>query len=102
MGRKGTEIDIFIARIKKKFNPEKIILFGSRARGEHLEGSDYDILVVSSKFKDIPFLKRMELIYELWDGDRLDVICYTPDEFERKKKQICIVKKAVEEGILIQ
>jgi len=98
MGKEGTGIDNFISKIKKKYNPEKIILFGSRARGEHLEGSDYDILIVSSKFKHVPFLKRMELIYELWDGDRLDVICYTPDEFEKKRKQIGIVKKAVEEG----
>ena len=29
----------------KKFKPQKIILFGSRARGEHLEGSDVDLMV---------------------------------------------------------
>jgi hypothetical protein len=29
---------------------------------------------------------------------RLDVLCYTLEEFKRKKDQICIVKKAVEEG----
>ena len=31
--------------------------------------SDYDIIVVSEKFRSIPFLRRMEDVYELWDGD---------------------------------
>ncbi len=32
--------------IVKEIDPDKIILFGSRARGDYTEGSDYDILVL--------------------------------------------------------
>ena len=96
------EIDEFICKIKKKFNPQKIILFGSRARGEHLEGSDYDIIIVSEAFKGMSFLRRLEMVYEFWDGERrMDVLCYTPEEFEKKKRQLSIVKKAVEEGKML-
>lgn len=88
--------------IKKKFNPDSIILFGSRARGDHLEESDFDLIVVSDKFNDINFRERISIAYGLWDKKQnLDIICYTPEEFERKKKQLGIVKTAVEEGIKI-
>jgi len=89
----------FILKVKKKFKPEKIILFGSRARGDALEDSDWDFLIVSKTFKNVPFIRRLEAVYEFWDAkQRADVLCYTPEEFEKKKKEISIVKKAVKEG----
>ena len=39
-------LQIMIERIVQKFDPLKIILFGSRARGEARVDSDYDLLVV--------------------------------------------------------
>lgn len=88
--------------LKNSFNPERIIMFGSRARGEHLEDSDIDIIVVSEKFEKIDFRERIIMAYGLWDKKQgLNIICYTPEEFEKKKKQIGIVKTAVEEGIRI-
>ena len=33
-------------RIVKNFDPQKVILFGSQARGDASEGSDIDLLVV--------------------------------------------------------
>ena len=88
--------------LKKTFNPEKIILFGSRARGDNLEESDFDLIIVSEKFKDIDFRERMIKAYGNWDKkEGLDVICHTPEEFEKKKKQIGIVQKAIEAGIVI-
>lgn len=35
-----------IRRIRERFNPRKILLFGSRARGDAREDSDFDLLVV--------------------------------------------------------
>ena len=32
--------------IVREIDPERMILFGSRARGDHKEDSDYDILVL--------------------------------------------------------
>jgi len=88
-----------VDRIKDEFRPELVILFGSRARGDYLKSSDFDLIVVSERFKDFDFRERMVRVYELVNEPiRLDVLCYTPEEFKRKKDQICIVKKAVEEG----
>jgi uncharacterized protein len=48
--------ELFLQRIKKEVVQEdkdaSIILFGSRARGDHKEDSDWDILVVTSKEGD--------------------------------------------------
>jgi len=101
MDRRGIrEIEDFLDSLKKIYNPEKIILFGSRARGNSLKESDYDIIVVSRKFKNIHFLERISDLLELWDHDyHIDILPYTPEEFEQKKKEIGIVAKAVKEGI---
>ena len=88
--------------LKNSFSPEKIIIFGSRARGEHLEESDIDIIVVSDKFRGVDFRERIIKAYGMWDKKQgLDIICYTPEEFEKMKKRIGLIKKAVEEGIEI-
>jgi predicted nucleotidyltransferase len=41
-----TQIDRIVKRIVRKFHPEKIILFGSQARGDAGPDSDIDLLVV--------------------------------------------------------
>ena len=90
----------FAGKLRKKFNIFKIILFGSRARGDNLEQSDYDFIIVSKDFAKKPFVLRASDLYDYWD-DSLDieVLCYTPEEFEKKKKQIGIVQQAVKEGV---
>jgi predicted nucleotidyltransferase len=40
------QIDRMVKRIVRKFHPEKIILFGSHARGDAGPDSDVDLLVV--------------------------------------------------------
>lgn len=41
------------------YNPDKVILFGSRARGDDRPGSDIDILVISDQEKHLPRYKAM-------------------------------------------
>jgi predicted nucleotidyltransferase len=51
------------------YEPEKIILFGSRARGEGDEFSDYDVVVIKST--DQPFLERLkEMVPYILDFER--------------------------------
>ena len=96
------EIEKFVNKLKLELNPEKIILFGSRARGDEWKRSDYDFIVVSSKFKDMHWLKRISKIVRLWDviAD-IDVLPYTPKEFEDKKKNSSVVRSALKHGIAI-
>ena len=83
----------FFSRVKKKF--------GSRARGDFLENSDYDIILVSPDFKNIFFTERVAMLYEFWKFFPVEIepLCYTPEEFERMKNRIGIVQRAIKEGI---
>lgn len=82
-------INRFIKKLKKKINLEEVILFGSRAREEHITYSDYDIVVVSEEFKNMPPFERASFVLSFWDGDRpLEPLCYTKEEFEKSKSII--------------
>jgi hypothetical protein len=96
------EIEPFIKKLNQHFAPTKIILFGSRARGERWENSDYDFIIVSSAFEGVHWLKRIEAIVELWDLlCDIDILPYTPEEFKKKRRQIGTVREAVKEGIIL-
>lgn len=75
-----------MVNLLKPYDPEKIILFGSRARGEGDSYSDYDVVVIKST--DRPFLERLqEMVPYILDFDRaVEVLVYTPEEFERMKE----------------
>lgn len=92
----------FKKNLHKKYKIQKAILFGSRARGDWLLTSDIDIILISDDFTSIPFRRRMADVLQYWDEDiDVEILCYTPDEFKRKKKEIGIVKQAIREGVLI-
>ena len=88
--------DIWINRFKKlalpvivkEFKPESLFLFGSRVSGNPREDSDIDVILVSSLFSGIPFLKRMPLVLKKLNfGKHIDMICYSPEEFRKKFKR---------------
>ena len=41
-----------VRRIREEYNPRRIVLFGSRARGEAREDSDFDLMVVVDQTND--------------------------------------------------
>jgi predicted nucleotidyltransferase len=78
-------IDRMVRRIVRQFRPERIILFGSHARGEAGFDSDVDLLIVmpvqGSKRE-----KRIEVRLALHDIELAkDIFISTPEEFERRK-----------------
>jgi predicted nucleotidyltransferase len=90
----------FAATLKGRFDAEHVILFGSRARGDWLKESDYDFIVVSPKFQNVHFFERAVPLYELWHTwPGAELLCYTPEEYERKRHEIGIVQEAAREGI---
>lgn len=88
--KKAEEAVKFLAlRLKaKKVKIAKIILFGSQARGRASAGSDLDIVLISSDFKNKDIFKRLELIKEAEIATikkfliPLDIILLTPEEFK--------------------
>jgi len=101
MGKeRNREIETFVEKLKKKINIERVIVFGSRARGDYLADSDVDMIIISKDFEEVPFYERMDKLILLWESPLdLEALCYTPKEFEQKKKEIGIVAEAVKEGI---
>jgi predicted nucleotidyltransferase len=93
------EIDHIVEQIVRKYNPLKIILFGSAARGEYDKVNDLDFLIVK---KDVPLygLARMRELDELIDRNMAaDMLVYRPDEFEKRiKLGDPFIKTVIEEG----
>ncbi len=74
-----------IRRLAEAFAPERIYLFGSRARGERGSDSDYDLMVVVPD--DAPPAHRTSArAYEvLWGLDvSTDVLVWTRSAFEKR------------------
>jgi hypothetical protein len=45
-------------------------------------------------------VRRAVRLYEYWREWRgVELLCYTPEEFDRKSREINIVRQAVREGI---
>ena len=64
----------------------KILLFGSRARGDHTQTSDYDLAVISEEATDKKTLfstLNKKIIQEL--NIPIDLVLYTPEEYEQGK-----------------
>jgi uncharacterized protein len=90
----------YLPRLRRGYQPELVLVFGSRARGDALADSDLDLLVVSDRFRGLSFLDRASTV--LTDLDLpfgADVLCYTPEEFGRKRRELGVVRQALKEGL---
>jgi uncharacterized protein len=81
------KIDDIVNRIAIRFNPDKIILFGSYAAGNPNNDSDIDLLVI--KDTDLPRHKRSFDIQKSLIGSMIpmDILVYTTKEFEQEQKE---------------
>ena len=106
MGEEKSKLVKALKRFKekmcKKYDISEMILFGSQVSGEANESSDVDLIVVGNEFKNKNPLKRPVELYLEWTmGYPVDFLCYTPEEFEEKRKEISIVRQAIKEGFVI-
>ena len=89
-------------RLLSKFNLQKIILFGSQARGTSDNKSDVDLLIISELNEDrFNLMDRMRVcLMQL--NYAFDVIILTENEFERDKKYPgTVARYATKEGIVL-
>lgn len=92
-GNIETQIQRMVQRIVAKFKPERIILFGSRARGDGGPDSDVDLLVVmpvaGSKRQ-----KQLEMRMALGRlGVPVDIILSRPEDFEWRKEYVGTIER---------
>lgn len=75
-----TEIDAIAERIVARIQPEKVILFGSYAKGTATVRSDLDIFVI--KETELPPASRAAVLKPLFANAliRVDIHIYTPEE----------------------
>lgn len=75
-----------VKRIVRKFQPEKIILFGSQARGDAGPDSDVDLLIIMPVEGD-KWDKAMEIHAALGNIPvSLDIIVTKPEDFAWRKE----------------
>jgi len=95
------QIERIVARLRRAYDPDKIILFGSCARGDFGEDSDIDLLIV--KETALRPLDRMREVYKAVYSSRhylaLDPLVFTPGELAQKlNAQDYLVHEIIREG----
>jgi len=91
-----------IRRIVEVAQPDRIILFGSAARGEMGPDSDLDLLVIRSGPIHRGRLTERIYLNLLGVGQAVDVVVVTPDDIERYQDvSYLIIEPALREGKVI-
>ena len=94
-------LDRIVERIVDVAAPEKIILFGSAARGSMGLNSDVDLLIIKDGGDPLDLMK---VIYRKLHGvgAAVDAIVVSPQEVERfKNSHALVIKPALREGRVI-
>lgn len=79
------EIQSIVKQLVEKYKPEKVILFGSAARGRFGPDSDLDFLIVKQTKKP-PWERRREITRLVTPNIAADFLVYTPKELTYEEK----------------
>ena len=92
------KLEDIIKRIVDSTDPDKIILFGSRAKGESNKWSDYDICVLKEGIKNKRELTE-KIYFKLFGvGASVDVIFETPERFNKLKSKWFLIYSEIEKS----
>ena len=78
-------INDIVNKIALRFNPDKIILFGSYASGNQNNNSDIDLLVIKESDEPLQYRDFEIRKYLIGTSIPLDIIVYTNAEYEEEK-----------------
>jgi predicted nucleotidyltransferase len=97
------ELAEIVKRLVAAYHPDRVYLFGSKARGDAGPNSDYDLLVVVSESGDPPYRRAQhaqEALWGLWSA--ADVLVLTSAEVEtRRSVPSSFVAAVLREGKLL-
>ena len=91
-----------VLHIANFIDAQKIILFGSYARGQATPNSDIDLLIIADS--QLPRFKRSRVLYKNLSPYpfSMDLIVYTPQEIEKgKKSPLSFVSTVLKEGKIV-
>ena len=84
MAREITQaiIDQVVRTIVERFDPHRIVLFGSRARGDHRPDSDLDLFIEMEVDPNVPSRERARRIHAAFEPYpcAMDIVVYSPEE----------------------
>lgn len=88
-------------RLGEQFRPDKVILFGSYARGEERSHSDVALLVIMP-FEGRGVYQAAKILASLRVGFPVDVIVRSPEEIQARL-EVCdhFIKAILEEGRIL-
>ena len=89
-----TNIKKLVLPIVQKYGIERIFLFGSMARGDETEHSDYDFLISKGNLRSL--IQYMSFVSELESALKCHVDVITDTSSDEK-----IIQTALKEGILL-
>ena len=96
-----SEIEEFCREIGRRFSAERVILFGSYARGTVTEDSDFDLLVIGP-FEGRSVDRSVEIRMELRPRFPMDLLVRTPEKVrERIQMGDEFMREIVEEGKIL-
>lgn len=94
------ELKRIINKLRSDSAIQKIILFGSLAKGEVSRSSDIDLIVV--KHTNKRFFDRLdELNIKVQPNVGLDIFVYSPDEFVWMRENNVFVRHALRTGVIL-
>lgn len=94
-------LEVILARIREAADPDKVILFGSRSRGDQDPSSDYDLLVLKQGVSNRRALAQK--IYRSLAGlpVSVDIIVETPEGVEEYRHVAGFVYREALKGIVV-
>jgi uncharacterized protein len=93
------KLEDFLKVVNAKIGLDMVLLFGSTAKQKRRKESDVDLIVVSSSFRGLSSLERGKILLEDWSFvEELDLLMYTPEEFE-KISQRPLVREMIAEAL---
>lgn len=98
-------LDTFKTLLSKRISLYKMILFGSRARGDATQYSDMDVLIILDKTpdeQDLDYISDCAWEVGFEHGIVVVPVVFSKDEWENSPERYSLLAKAVEmEGVLI-
>lgn len=79
-----SDIKAYVRQLAQEFNPERVILFGSCARGRPTEDSDVDLLVIMNHGKRKNIEQAIDIDRRIDYSFPLDLLVRTPAEIKRR------------------
>ena len=93
------EIQNIVRQLVRLYKPEKVILFGSLAKGELNQGTDIDLFIIKSDVPELGVDRIRQLDALIKYRLATDFIVYRPEELEQRLKLgDPFVKSILEEG----